>query len=85
MCIFTTNPGLFPTQLANMIIRLSPQFNGVDIDSIRLTTSEENFTTFLFANFPYIISAVALNNNTPFRRPFWTNRTIYVLPSTHTS
>jgi len=33
----------------------------------------ENFTTFLWSNFPYIITAVAFNNNTPFRKPFYTN------------
>jgi len=33
----------------------------------------ENFTTYLWANFPYIITAISFNNNTPFRKPFYTN------------
>jgi len=33
----------------------------------------EDVVTFLFANFPYVITAVAFNTGKPFRKYFWTN------------
>jgi len=33
----------------------------------------EDAVTFLFANYPYVISAIAFNTGKPFRKYFWTN------------
>ena len=37
--------------------------------------SLDNAVTFLFGNFPYIITAIAFSTSFPFRKPIYTNRT----------
>lgn len=37
----------------------------------------ENAVTFTFANFPYVITALAFNTSAPFRKHLFTNSTFY--------